>query len=375
MKENAAGTEVPKKMTGEAPKEATKEIPKEVPKEVPQEIPTVWCDVRKPPFELYGFRDRDRFLRLPEEVMKATSAGVHSTGLMTAGGRVRFSTDSPYVSLRVVYPAIHRMNRMPLSGSSGFDLYSDGEGVPAFRGLFAPQVGDSTGFTAKLALNGGKHLRYFTLNFPLYNSVSSVEIGVEEGSYVGPGKKYRDIPPVVYYGSSITQGADASRPGQSYESVISRRLNTDYVNLGFSGSARGEESIMNYIASLEMSAFVYDYDHNAPTAEHLQNTHKRGFGIVRASHPDLPVIFVSRPGKYFGSCPRRREIIMETYRSALDAGDRRVWFLDGESFYSGPYENECSVDNTHPNDLGFWLMAGKIGAVLSRALDGPNVEN
>ena len=81
--------------------------------------------------------------------------------------------------------------------------------------------------------------------------------------------EYRIKKPVVYYGSSITQGGCASKPGSSYESILSRRFDCDYINLGFSGTAKGEDEIVDYIKGLEMSVFVMDYDHNAPTTEHL----------------------------------------------------------------------------------------------------------
>jgi hypothetical protein len=100
-------------------------------------------------------------------------------------------------------------------------------------------------------------------------------IGLQEGAKVEGGLKYRSELPVYYYGSSITQGACSSRPGNAYQSIISRRQNLDFVNLGFSGSGRAEEIIANYMAEQKMLAFVCDYDHNAPNPEYLNDTHCR----------------------------------------------------------------------------------------------------
>ena len=341
---------------------------------IPDGNGTVWYDITGEPFDLYGFCDPKHFLRLPEEVARATSNGVYSHFRMTAGGRVRFSTDSPVIRLKAVLPSLHRMYHMPLTGSSGFDMYTDTPSGYRFRNVLAPVPDSGNEFTAKITLQGGRHERFLTLNFPLYNAVDSVQIGLDEGSSVGHGRKYTDKPPVVYYGSSITQGGCASRPGLSYESIISRELDMDYVNLGFSGSAKGEDAVMDYIASLRMSAFVYDYDHNAPSVEHLRDTHARGYLKVREKNPDLPIVIISRPNKYFTDTYRRRDVILKTYSDARAAGDGHVWYVDGESFFAGRYSNECTVDGTHPNDLGFSLMADVIGDALRRALSGSDAE-
>ena len=100
------------------------------------------------------------------------------------------------------------------------------------------------------------------------------------------------------YGSLITQGGCASRHGMSYQSIVSRKFNCDYINLGFSGNAKAEDEITDYIKNLEMFVFVLDYDHNAPTVEYLKNTHEKMFKAVRDAHPDIPVIMMSRP-KHF----------------------------------------------------------------------------
>ena len=116
-------------------------------------------------------------------------------------------------------------------------------------------------------------MREYTLNLPLFNEIYELYIGVEKGSSLVSHNDYRIEKPVVFYGSSITQGVEASRPGTSYESVISRNIDCDYINLGFAGCAKGEEEIAEYISEIDMSAFIMDYDHNAPDSEHLKKTH------------------------------------------------------------------------------------------------------
>ena len=134
------------------------------------------------------------------------------------------------------------------------------------------------------------------------------------------------------------------------------------VNFGFSGSARGEPAMARLIATVDMSVFVMDYDHNAPTAGHLEQTHEPFFRIVREARPELPVVIVSSPS--INANPsrwtERREIVRRTYENALSRGDTRVWFVDGETLFGTTDRDGCTVDGVHPNDLGFMRMAKAI---------------
>jgi hypothetical protein len=161
----------------------------------------------------------------------------------------------------------------------------------------------------------------------------------------------------VFYGSSTTQGACASRPGNTYENIISRALDCDYINLGFWGNAMGEDAMAEYIASLEMSAFVYDYDYNAPTPEHLDATHERMFKIIREKNPELPIVILSMPKYYLDENDRKRlEIIKRTYENALSEKDKHVAFISGKTMLEG-VKDIALTDNIHPGDVGFSEMA------------------
>ena len=209
---------------------------------------------------------------------------------------------------------------------------------------------------------------------PLYNGITKMEIGIEDNAEIAeaPEQKFK---PVCFYGSSITQGGCACTPGNNYTAMLARWLDFPQRNLGFSGSGRGEEIVARYISMLDLAAFVMDYDHNAPSIEHLENTHKRFFEIIREAQPELPIIFVSKPD--FDPSPKvnadRRAVIYKTYSEAVAAGDKKVWFVDGETMF-GPYEKlndrrACTVDGCHPNDLGFYRMADTIYPVLKEALE------
>lgn len=329
-------------------------------------------DVRHAPFQLYGLWNAQTetvFKRLPDDVAAATSDAVKTLARQTAGGRVRFSTDSQYVAIKAIMPYVKQMDHMPLSGSCGFDLYLDTETDAHYSHTFRIPTNAKDGYES-IARFPDRKLRYFTINFPSYNAVSALYIGLQEGALVGEGRAYRSMAPVFYYGSSITQGACASRPGLAYENIISRRLNLDFVNLGFSGSGRAEPAICTWMAEQTMSIFVSDYDHNAPNAAYLATTHYPLYEAIRRKHPDIPYIMISRPDFdcNYNESVARRAVISESYSRALAAGDRNVYFIDGQSIFRGPYEDSCTVDRTHPNDLGFMLMANAIGRVVERAL-------
>lgn len=324
-------------------------------------------DVKQPPFRIYGvFYQDGKFRRLPERVAKSVSDAVHHLHAHTAGGRVRFRTDSPYVAIHSKMQNITKMPHFTLAGSAGFDLYTS-DGDERYVKTFMPPYDLEDGYESVITFDTpGMH--EVTINFPLYSEVSALYIGLHEDAFVGEGKPYKPGKPIVYYGSSITQGGCASRPGNAYESIISRRLNVDHINLGFSGSAKAEDEIAQYIARLDMSVFVYDYDHNAPTVEYLKKTHEKMFRAIRETHPNLPIVMMSMPKYYLTEVEEtRRAVIETTYRNAIQNGDRNVYFLDGKMLMALA-GNDGTVDNCHPTDLGFMSMAKAVGDVLFEIL-------
>ncbi len=337
-------------------------------------------DVRRDPFEVYGlydYKNQPTFCRLPKNVAQTTNDGVATLYNHTAGGRVRFSTDSEFICIRATMNNVCLFSHMPASGVAGFDLFvdsPDGYESRYVKTFMPPWHTTDDGYESKIDL-GNKKMRYYTINFPSYSGVSELWVGISDGSTLGEGLPYKNLPPIVYYGSSITQGGCASRPGNIYQNVVCRRTNIDYINLGFSGSGRGEDTIVDYMATLDMYAFVSDYDHNAPSCEHLAATHHKLYEKIRAAHPSIPYIMLSKcdvDGNYADSL-KRRDVIHDSYLKARNSGDKNVYFIDGASIFRGPYQNMCTVDSCHPNDLGFALMADAITAELERAFTQNNL--
>lgn len=326
-------------------------------------------------FKIFGLllpdETENHYRRLPVDVAKSVSDGVLWLYRNTAGGRVRFRTDSPYVSIYAKESNVARMVHMPVTGSGGFDLYSVGPEAEGnvYSGTFVPDFNEKEEYESILYFmeQGAEHS--VTIHFPLYANTDILYIGLKEGSFCEPVDDYRKIPPVVYYGSSITQGGCASTPGAAYQNIISRALNVDHINLGFSGSAKGEKEILDYINGLDMSVFVLDYDHNAPSPEYLNNTHKAFYEGIRSLHPDLPVVMITRPKAHLTEDEKERlSVVKRTYDEAVAGGDKNVYFIDGSTFFEPVYGDGALVDNCHPTSLGFMYMARKIGSVIEKLI-------
>lgn len=320
-----------------------------------------WYDVCEAPIELYGACDKRHFLRMEPSVAERVNEFVKRFYGNTAGIRARFATDSPFFAVYFELAGLNGDNTMPLSGTSGFDFYDVENG--RYEWTISPSYGETVIERARLFRNKCD-IHNITMNFPLYNSVNKVYIGIKKNCKMFKGKEY-DNKKIVYYGSSITQGADASRPGMCYQNIIARRTNYDYINLGFSSGALGEDIMADYIGDIKMDLFVMDYDYNAPDPEHLEKTHERFFKRFRAKQPDTPVLFLSSPSVPDEETDKKRTSIIEkTYSNAVKSGDKNVYFINGKSCFYDLVGRDYTVDGTHPNDAGFVRMAEVIGSKI-----------
>ena len=341
-----------------------------------KETNIVWINALQTPISLHGVyfsEEERRYRRMPKEVADSVNNGVSGLAKYTAGGRVRFITDSPYVAFKCVVPQNAIMAHMPISGSFGLGVYENNVFIGRCSPTSQQMIG---GIDNKCAFEGILYTltegeKSVDVYLPLYGGLYDLYIGIKEGSSLKAPKPYAHPQQVVFYGSSITQGGCASVPGSDYIGLLCRWLDTEVYNLGFSGSARGEKEMADYLASLDASVFVLDYDWNAPTVEHLQATHLPLYETIRKAHPTTPIIFITKPD--YDSNPQlsaeRRDVIRKTYEIALSRGDTLVDFIDGETLFGGHGRDGCSADCCHPNDLGFYRMAERIAPVLQNRLE------
>lgn len=318
---------------------------------------------------LHWFNENKEFVRIKSEDRYNLSDGIKVLSDHTSGGCARFRTNSDVVAIKATVLDNSTMNHMTRVGSAGFDIYVNNE----FK-YMAVSANQSDEIDCMPTVHLGNEEKEITVNFPLYNGVKELYIGLENGASISAPSAYTIDKPVLFYGSSITQGGCASRPGNSYTTMISRWLNVPVINFGFSGCAKGEPEMAKLIASIDMSCFVYDYDHNAPTPEHLEQTHEPFFKIIREKHPDIPVIFISRAVECdLPVTIKKREVIYSTYQNALNSGDKNVYFLNGKEIYTDEDRDACTVDGCHPNDLGFYRMGKAICPIVEKALKNSNI--
>lgn len=318
-----------------------------------------WFDPKLPPFQLHGLiYDDQGYKRMDSDVAGAVNEGVFALHRHTSGGRITFETDSKYIALHVKC-GFANSSTMPLTSYVGFDLYLEREdGSLEFTNAFVPPVTINGNYQGIFSFREpGTHK--ILIHFPLYNTVEALHIGLDGDCVVNFYSPYTSEVPVVYYGSSITQGGCVSRPGNAFPAIASRLSKRDFWCYGFSGSARGEKEMAEYIAAQPMSAFVLDYDHNdCDNRERLAKQHPMFYRTIRESHPDIPIImtapYAARP--FYDDHPRQsKEILRKTYENAKAAGDW-VYFIDCGSLF-GEDKDAALVDRIHPGDVGHLKMA------------------
>lgn len=332
-----------------------------------------WFDANNELFSLYGISydfDENHYTRVADKELREISSGVKYFSTNTAGGRLVFKTNSKSLSIKCSFNNHGIMSHMPIVGSNGFAVYVNGK----FRAKFAPNWtdfnnGDIVVFDAKTVFNNNGEMKDIKIYFPLYSGVYQLFIGLDKDAVIEKNTPYDyQEKPVVYYGSSITQGGCASRPGNDYPSHIERWLNCNFVNLGFSGSAQGELEVADYITTLNPSVVVMDYDYNAPSKEFLDQTHYPFYKRIRDALPSTPIVFISLPDFYNNVkvSEERRAVIYNTYLKSVEQGDKLTSFIDGETLFGKEDFDACTVDRTHPNDLGFYRMAKVICPVIEK---------
>lgn len=306
------------------------------------------------------------FYRIPAEDATAVNKQVAELASCTAGGRLRFVTNSKRIALQVQLQHIFGSANMAYIGTAGFDLYEKVEEKWLFRCSFAPEEGENYAGSWEFPTAEERSL---LIHFPLYAGVKKLELGLCPEATLG-ALPYRNAVPVVFYGSSITQGGCASRPGCAYTAIVSRALDIDYRNLGFSSGARAEEAMINYLRKQPAYLLVLDYDHNAPNPAYLEKTHYPMYEKLREALPKTPIVLASAPvANPNEEWLTRRDIVRTTYERAVAGGDDRIVFVDGTRVFAPDAAQECMVDIYHPNDVGMYCMAGAFTTAIGKALE------
>lgn len=329
-----------------------------------------WYDARAIGLEGQAFTDvKAPYDRLPARAEGKVRDAVWSLSRNSAGLCVRFRTSSPAIHCRWTNTTNRlAMPHMPATGVSGVDLYvRDEQGT--WRWLSVGQPREGTTHTAALVTGLTAKERDYCLYLPLYNGVSQVEIGVTADSEVA--RLVRDEAhelPIVFYGTSITQGGCASRPGMVHTAILGRRLERPIVNLGFSGNGKMEAEVTNYIVEIKAAAFVIDCLPNMTAAEVTSNTAPL-VAMLRKAHPTTPIILAEDRTYSDAFLKTGRAEQNATSRAALkkifaelQPHDKNLHYLTGDNQLGA--DGEDTVDGSHPTDLGFLRMADEFSKVL-----------
>ena len=305
-------------------------------------------------------------MRLPDEVIEQVPVLEH-LGRRCPGARMRFRTDSKELTVNLEFKTLSVDVGMALYHCQSAFVQAGSVKDARFLGLVNPPNYETKSVSKTFSLSG--EMQDVTVWIPRNEQMECISISVSDDALVCAPTEYKYSKPILYYGSSITEGGCSCNIFNAYNAIISRHLDVDYYNFGFSGRAKGELAIADYINTLDISIFVYDYDHNAPNVEHLRATHEPFFKRIRQAKPNLPVIMMTRPkAVYTDDDKKRREVVKATYENAVAAGDKNVYFIDGETFFGENDRELCSMDVIHPNDLGFYRMAQKIEPVIEKIL-------
>ena len=312
--------------------------------------------------------DKPALRRLPLRLKDSFRAPVWNLGQQPSGGRIRFKTDSGRIAIRAQNPDTSGMHHMTTIGQSGFDIYVDDE----YLGSAWP---DKSGNILKEWNVGQSGVRRdITLYLPLYKGVTIQEIVLEASAKIEPARRFALSKPVVYYGSSITQGGCASNPGMSYQAQVSRWLNLDFINLGFSGNGMGEPAVAEAMCEIDAACFVLDYWGN-PSPEIFKATLPKFVETLRKKYPRTPILIT---GPYFiptemlsgqteGAIRDKRNMAREFVEGRRRGGDKLISSVDGLEMLSREHAYGL-VDGVHCNSLGFYFCAKGLEPHLRKAL-------
>lgn len=333
-----------------------------------------WHDVLDIGLEGKGWSDTSApFDRLPARAKKLVRSPVWSLSQHSAGMCVRFVTDATAIHARwKLRSANLAMNHMPATGVSGLDLYVKSavdhvNGPWRWLAVGRPSAQSNS---ARLVSGIPAGKREYLLYLPLYNGVESVEIGVPEGASIWkPDARTSGLKPIVFYGTSITQGGCASRPGMVHTAILGRWLDAPVINLGFSGNGRMEAEVATLMTELDASVFVIDCLPNISAGDVAARTAPL-VGILRKAHPTTPIVLVedrSYTDSFLLKSKRERNLssraaLKEVYEKLKESGDENLYYIPGEDLIGD--DGEGTVDSSHPTDLGFLRQSEAFAEVL-----------
>lgn len=323
-----------------------------------------------------GFSETKRFYdRLPARAKGVVRDAVWNLSRHSAGISTRFKTESSEIHVR--YQLTEKslaMSHMPATSVSGVDLYAkDNENKWRWVAVVKPgAVEIETRVINNMIPLPNNRLREFMLYWPLYNGVKQLELGVDAGTKFEPVKP-RTEKPILFYGTSIMQGACASRSGMSISGILGRRLNRPTMNFGFSGNGRMENEVGQFLCELDPGVFVVDCLPNMD-AETVSRRCAPLVRQIRAARANTPILLVAdrvNTGAWIrrGAEQRHaknRAALKTTFELLKREGVSDLFFLGHEDLLGDDHEG--ATDGSHPSDLGMMRYADAYEKTLRQIL-------
>ncbi len=285
--------------------------------------------------------------------------GLTSLGTNSAGLALRFSTNSKTIAVKWTLRHNSIMDHMAFTGIKGLDMYKlNDKGQWSYTGTARVNGNDAAHF-AVVAKNLAGNMDEYMTYLPLYDGVTSLEIGVDKGAVIETPKKNnliknKDVKPIVFYGTSITQGGCASRPGMAYPAILGRMLNRETINLGFSGNARLDFSIAKAITQLDAEAVVIDCLWNC-TPQIVTDSAYRFLSHIAKAKPQMK-IYMLETLKYAEW--------KTVYKQLIKDGYKNIVYVESSDFIGK--DGEATVDGCHYTDLGFHRFANALYPYLKK---------
>jgi hypothetical protein len=302
--------------------------------------------------------------RLPASLKSSVREPVWDLSKCSAGLSVRFRTNSTKIAVKWTLLKNFRMNHMADTGVKGIDLYFNNDGDFQYLNTARPKVKDVE-YSAEneylVAQNLSGEMREYKLYLPLYDGITDLQVGIDSSGVFAKSEK-PNAGSVVFYGTSITQGGCASRPGMAHTNIISRKLNLDVINLGFSGNGMMEAPINELISSFDPLFYVIECLPNMD-ADLVTQRSVPLVETIRAKHPETPILFVEN-FHYDNAVldpfattqiEEKNAALREQYQRIQEAGHKNVYYI--ESTNATGADHEGTVDGVHFTDLGFLRYA------------------
>jgi hypothetical protein len=302
--------------------------------------------------------------RMPAGQMADLPKGVQRQAKLPAGARILLRSDTSKLGLKVL--ALNKGNL------KGFDVYINGS-------FLRCAIAEEPKVETELVLfdDLGREEKEIVIYLPYHQGILIKAIGADEDAeFSAPVHKYARPLPVVYYGSSVCQGSGALKPGMSYEAIVGRKLNLDFINLGFGGSGKAEDNVVELVNSVPACAYVFDLGKSYGMQD--LTVFKKMLQTIRKSHPGVPLICMTpitssrevHSPEYSNRSVHTRVAMREAVNEFIKSGEKGVYLLEGTDLLGFDDHDGLSRDGVHPSDYGFSLIADQLLATLKQAL-GP----